>query len=392
MSEIESSVLTNIRYGQLITTIDEDIGESETWLIFQTAKGSNRCYTGLFCLKSWKSFRYGWFWGSIRYDMLIENALEIQNNDRTNILVAEYDDSDYIWLQPLEENENEWIPWGKLEFGTPKDDRTYPLLWAKIWSNPAQSSIKMSNIPLSEKIDSQINKTLESIGNLDLEIVHTKIDLKTEKERYLLEFHRPDDSEILYEKREPNTKEIREFLRYPRTTGLWYETEDGLKLTWDPFADVIYAEGDDPEPIEVIRPYINRSTLPPGLDFPDNAAEFESAEVREGLLLLFKRERRNWKLWLLGPDIGTRLLSLENDSYSNSQVVLLAESKYLFDRHSNSLYKIKVALDFDKKKMSIPKIFLSSPLLCSALAAKGIMVKGIRREYPDDEQDELEKE
>ncbi|TXT54243.1 MAG: hypothetical protein BAJATHORv1_80050 [Candidatus Thorarchaeota archaeon] len=382
--------LSNIRYGQLVTSIDEETGDSENWLVIQTNE-KGHCHAGLFRLTGWKDLRFGWFWGSIRYDVLSEMASEMLGEDRINLMLANYDEKEYIWLQAPDENDGIWTPWGKIEYGFSNGTKTYPILWVKIWSDSAQSKISMKDIPSSKDIETTVTRILEDIASKEEGYIHTKISLSAGDYEYIARFHRPDDDEILFEMRETNTRNVRNLIRYPRKTGLWYETDAGLKLTWDPFVDVIYGDEENEEnPIAVLRPYIERSTLPQGLDFPDTAKEMVSAKIVKDLLLLFKRGRRSWKLWLLGPEIGTRLVSLENESYSNSQVVLLADAKYLFDRQKNSLFKIRVALDFDAKKMIIPKIFLTSPVLHSALVGKGVLPEGgepdfVDEKYPNEE-------
>ncbi|MGM0687915.1 MAG: hypothetical protein ACQET3_13155, partial [Promethearchaeati archaeon] len=272
-----------IRMGHLI--IQPISGQRmPLWLIFQHATGSREMNAALLTpvridpttnpQKVLTSLASGdTHWSESKIDRLSQFARPGEGDTATPIMVAEYRESDVLWI--LNQKETSWLPVGYIQYTTRKiEDVTL------VRTITLRSGYNLEPIPL-ERVAEQTSK-VESIvaiarlivnkAFLECRNVTCHVSLDRENGKYHLGFSdsradvQDDELGTLSAKR---TSDVIELLRRP-DADCEPVVINGEKLIWSRFTGIVY-HGD----ARIIRPWVERKSPLKGSSFelPDSAEQ-----------------------------------------------------------------------------------------------------------------------
>ncbi len=174
-----------------------------------------------------------------------------QADEHLDIVIATMDGEDYLW----EKEEDQWLPAGKVSIVHRKRDASARIRGIRIEPDPKMMEIDPPRgVTLPYGLEQHISRTLSAISEQSEHLFSVTCDLEVQKRRYVVEFSA--EGETIDIQRFESTSELIALLRSPLTEGVPLDSsrDAAVRMTWDPYKDIIYNE------LQLLRPYVERRT------------------------------------------------------------------------------------------------------------------------------------
>ncbi|MHA1909700.1 MAG: hypothetical protein ACW98Y_20545 [Candidatus Thorarchaeota archaeon] len=246
------------------------------------------------------------------------------------ILSGTVEEIEVLWIPWKNEDDNE-IYWDSfiIEHGRPAG-RWNIIPWLKLEHIPLAVP---SNLP---EIPDSVDEFLDRMTTIKQESIQVRLEVWADDDVYKVDL----TGKSFTERREfIRTKELVRFLRTPVWSGTGYRSRSKRKaLTWDHRVDITYREK-----LSFLIPLVHRSRFyPDWYQYPRSSRElFRTARGPE-LTMVIKRDGDRCSIELRNLPATSTLNWIENEVFTKSHLVLLAECEEFFDTKSGISYPVKL--------------------------------------------------